>query len=123
MTDPLGICAPGSTVNGSQTPNSEAMSLKRRASEEAVDNPMVKKFILSLVFFQGIFVSCLFFENSFDYYYSRGPWDLEIPTNVIIFERSPTILAHPHPEVESLRCSLTAKLRQCYQELCHSRES
>ncbi|KAK7576030.1 hypothetical protein V9T40_012316 [Parthenolecanium corni] len=99
MTDPLGICAPGTTVNGSSTPHSEAMSLKRRASEEAVDNPMVKKFILS------------------------GPWDLEIPTNVIIFERSPTILAHPHPEVESLRCSLTAKLRQCYQELCHSREN
>lgn len=53
----------------------------------------------------------------------RGPWDLEIPTNVIIYERSPTILAHTHPEVESLRCTLTAKLRQCYQELCHSRES
>lgn len=60
MTDPLGICAPGTTINGSQTPNSEAMSLKRRASEEAVDNPMVKKFILSLVFFERFSTVCLF---------------------------------------------------------------
>ena len=51
-----------------------------------------------------------------------GPWDLEINTNVLIFERAPTTLFHPHPEVEALRCGLATKLRQCYQELCHSRE-
>ena len=28
-----------------------------------------------------------------------GPWDLEIPTNVIMFERPPSLLPHPHPEV------------------------
>lgn len=46
-----------------------------------------------------------------------------MPTNVIIYERAPTNLLHVHPEVEALRCSLLAKLRQCYQELCHTRES
>lgn len=49
ITDPLGICAGGAPVNGSMTPNSEN-ALKRRASEDIVDNPMIKKFILSLVF-------------------------------------------------------------------------
>lgn len=43
-------------------------------------------------------------------------------TNVLIFERPATTFFHPHPEVEALRCGLAAKLRQCYQELCHSRE-
>lgn len=47
ITDPLGICAGGPSLNGNMTPNPEAISLKRRASEEAIDNPMIKKFILS----------------------------------------------------------------------------
>ncbi|XP_063419432.1 mRNA (2'-O-methyladenosine-N(6)-)-methyltransferase-like [Mytilus trossulus] len=49
-------------------------------------------------------------------------WNFEIPTNAVIYERSPCILPPPHPEMESLRAQLTAKLRQHYQELCHSRE-
>lgn len=77
-------------------PVTSPMPLKRRASEDG--GPIAKKFILP------------------------GPWDLEIPTNVIIYERAPTITPHPHPEIESYRCGLTSKLRQCYQELCQSRE-
>ncbi|XP_043275592.1 mRNA (2'-O-methyladenosine-N(6)-)-methyltransferase [Venturia canescens] len=100
ITDPLGICGaspvPG---NGPIPPGTPGGPLKRRASEEGNAMPVVKKFILA------------------------GPWDLEIPTNVIIYERAPSNLLHVHPDVEALRCSLLAKLRQCYQELCHTREA
>lgn len=72
---------------------------KRRASEDMPGGPQAKKFVLA------------------------GPWDLDVPTNVIILERSPCSYMHSHPEVEAYRCSLLSKLRQCYQELCHSRES
>ena len=51
-----------------------------------------------------------------------GPWDLEIPTNAVIFERPPIVTPHPHPDIETMRAQLTNKLRQTYQELCHSRE-
>ena len=51
-----------------------------------------------------------------------GPWDLELPTNAIIHERRPSPLPHPHPDVELLRFSYVAKLRQTFQEMCHSRE-
>ena len=51
-----------------------------------------------------------------------GPWDLEIPTNIIIFERKPILLPHPHPDVEVVRFQFVMKLRQSYQEMCHSRE-
>ncbi|XP_076336862.1 mRNA (2'-O-methyladenosine-N(6)-)-methyltransferase-like isoform X1 [Tachypleus tridentatus] len=51
-----------------------------------------------------------------------GPWDLEVSTNVISWERTPSLLPPPHPEVEQFRSSLVAKLRQQYQEMCHSRE-
>merc|ERR1719411_1791949 len=51
-----------------------------------------------------------------------GPWDLEIPTNVILFERQPSMLTHPHPEIELMRFGYVMKLRQSYQEMCHSRE-
>lgn len=52
----------------------------------------------------------------------RGPWDLEVPTNVVIYERQLSTLLHSHPEIEAYRCNFLMKLRQCYQELCHSRE-
>lgn len=42
---------------------------------------------------------------------------------MIIYERGPSNLPHVHPDVEAFRCGLLAKLRQCYQELCHTRES
>lgn len=33
------------------------------------------------------------------------------------------MMSQPHPDVEFYRGNLVAKLRQCYQELCQSRES
>ncbi|XP_063236238.1 mRNA (2'-O-methyladenosine-N(6)-)-methyltransferase isoform X2 [Bacillus rossius redtenbacheri] len=92
---PLGICNPQPVVNGPPVP----VPLKRRASEEAAGSPVLKKFILA------------------------GPWDLEIQTNVILYERPPMMTPHPHTEIEAYRCTLASKLRQCYQELCHSREA
>lgn len=95
ITDPLGICAPGPPTNITNGPLPVA---KRRISED-ISGPQIKKFVLA------------------------GPWDLDVPTNVIIFERAPCNYMHSHPEIEVYRCSLLTKLRQCYQELCHSRES
>ncbi|XP_063973188.1 mRNA (2'-O-methyladenosine-N(6)-)-methyltransferase isoform X1 [Diachasmimorpha longicaudata] len=106
ITDPLGICggpvvSPG---NGPVPPGTPGGPLKRRASEDGnaitgLGAGAIKKFVLA------------------------GPWDLEVGTNVIIFERAQSTLFQTHPDVEALRCSLLAKLRQCYQELCHTRES
>uniref|UniRef100_A0A1B0DCL7 Uncharacterized protein n=1 Tax=Phlebotomus papatasi TaxID=29031 RepID=A0A1B0DCL7_PHLPP len=83
VTDPLGICnaPPGAQGNAHQ-------ALKRRSSEDvaAQGQPPLKKFILA------------------------GPWDLEIPTNVIILERSPAPMLHPHPEIELMRSTYTLKL-------------
>lgn len=61
-------------------------------------------------------------NNNYFFLY-RGPWELEIPTNVVIYERSPSMMHQPHPNIELYRGNLVAKLRQCYQELCQSRES
>lgn len=55
-----------------------AVTLKRRASED-IGPPVAKKFVLS------------------------GPWDLEVNTNIIIYERPHTIYPHPHPEIEAYR--------------------
>ncbi|KAJ8679825.1 hypothetical protein QAD02_015612 [Eretmocerus hayati] len=98
ITDPLGIGVPMISGNGQMPPGTPLGPLKRRPSEDGNVMPQ-KKFILA------------------------GPWDLDVPTNVIIFERAPTSLLHVHPDVEALRCGLLTKLRGCYQELCHSRES
>ena len=51
-----------------------------------------------------------------------GPWDLELPTNVIMYERTPGMWPHPHPDTEVLRFQFIMKLRQTFQEMCHSRE-
>lgn len=96
ITNPLGI----GISNDVPTPHRPPVNVaKRRASEEIGQGSVCKKFILA------------------------GPWDLDIQTNVIIFERTLSNLTHSHPDTEAYRCSLAAKLRQCYQELCHSRES
>lgn len=84
-------------IGSLNSPNPTSNVSKRRASEE--NGPPAKKFVLA------------------------GPWDLEVPTNVVIYERPPTICPHPHPEIEAFRFTLASKLRQCYQELCHTRES
>lgn len=110
ITDPLGICGgvPVPPGNGQLPPQPVPVAvaasqlltpLKRRASEDGSGIGVVKKFVVT------------------------GPWDLEVGTNAIIYERAPSSLAHVHPDAEMLRCSLLAKLRQCYQELCHTRES
>lgn len=54
----------------------------------------------------------------------RGPWDLEVSSNVYSSEaaiQNPHLLP-PHPDVEIQRSQLIAKLRQCYQQSCQSRE-
>nr|CAG4642351.1 EOG090X02BU [Evadne anonyx] len=90
---------PVSDPLGIQSPLSLAAgAMKRRASEEAVGSPLAKRFILT------------------------GPWDLEVATNAVVFERCPLSWPHPHPEIEVFRASLIVKLRQAYQEMCHSRE-
>lgn len=116
VTDPLGIChaptAPGTvpptviaTVPASNGPNANVNNLKRRVSEDHHHTaggggpPPLKKFILA------------------------GPWDLEIPTNVIMFDRIPTTYPPPHPEIEAMRWSLTMKLIKTYDDLCQKREN
>ncbi|XP_014260004.1 phosphorylated CTD-interacting factor 1 [Cimex lectularius] len=74
-------------------------AVKRRSSDEGLGSPLPKKFALA------------------------GPWDLDVHTNAIIYERTPINIPHPHPVVEMYRCTLATKLRNCYQELCHAREN
>jgi len=107
-SDPLGINTPPPQAQAPPPPQhphpqhhhphqmQPQQGIKRRVSEEM--GPGAKKFIVS------------------------GPWDLEIPTNVILYEKSPSLLPHPHPEVELLRFQLMMGLRKSYQEMCHSRE-
>ncbi|KAJ8960756.1 hypothetical protein NQ318_020049 [Aromia moschata] len=78
ITDPLGICAPPppAPIHMAHVPNAPVPVAKRRASEELA-GPQVKKFVLA------------------------GPWDLDVPTNVIILERPPCSYMHSHPEVEA----------------------
>ena len=72
----------------------------------------------------------MFFFYGSDFVYQQiscdvfisGPWDLEVATNAVVFERSPLNWPHPHPDIESYRATLVVKLRQAYQEMCHSRE-
>ena len=59
--------------------------------------------------------------NDSIYHYSPF-WNFEHVTNVIIWERRPSNLPPPHPEVEILRSQLMSKLRQLFAELCQSRE-
>ena len=86
LNDPLGI---NQSNNQNQNQMQIQPGMKRRPSEEM--NAGGKKLILA------------------------GPWDLEIPTNVILYERQPTRLPHPTPEVELLRFGFVMKLRQSYQ--------
>ncbi|XP_053669875.1 mRNA (2'-O-methyladenosine-N(6)-)-methyltransferase [Anopheles nili] len=132
LTDPLGICSshPMMGPNGplsshphnasgynNSLPSPHNHTLKRRASEDAQHTasmppgagggtgasgggpPPLKKYVLP------------------------GPWDLEVPTNVLIYERLPTTFPQPYPEVEALRGSLTMRLNKTYEDLCNKRES
>ena len=107
MTDPLGICHTGQ--NGPAPPHPQNFNmhhhpLKRRASEDSSAQhvnagPPLKKYVLP------------------------GPWDLEIATNVVIYDRIPTMFPPPHPEIEAMRGALTMKLQRTYEELCQRREN
>lgn len=48
---------------------------------------------------------------------------MEVTSNVIIWERAPVIVPHPHPDIEILRLNYLMKLRSQYQEMCHTREN
>ncbi|XP_037933775.1 mRNA (2'-O-methyladenosine-N(6)-)-methyltransferase [Teleopsis dalmanni] len=109
LTDPLGICHTGNTtpVNPG-TPHHSHMQhhhLKRRPSDDvhlhghSHQVPPMKKFVLN------------------------GPWDLEVCTNAVIVERPPTLLPHPHPEIEAMRSAYTMKLVKTYEDLCMRREN
>lgn len=110
MTDPLGICHSNPGQNGPPTTPNPHQPLKRRASEDntppgigvppqSTVQPPLKKFILT------------------------GPWDLEIQTNVVIYERLPTTMPQPHPEIEALRGAAVMKLMQIYEDTCLRREN
>lgn len=104
VSDPLGICHNNTIQNGPQTPNPH-QPLKRRASEDnqaahaTTSQPPLKKFVLA------------------------GPWDLEISTNVIIYEKLPSNLLQCHPEIEALRAAYTIRINKKYDDLCQLRES
>jgi phosphorylated CTD-interacting factor 1 len=106
LTDPLGICS--NTPSGSNSPHSPLPGpsrqpykppLKRNLSQPNQAQPPMKKFVLS------------------------GPWDLEVQSNVYIYNRPPSHLLHPHPEIEYMRGVTAQKLFQTYENLCQQRES
>uniref|UniRef100_A0A182Y9I3 Uncharacterized protein n=1 Tax=Anopheles stephensi TaxID=30069 RepID=A0A182Y9I3_ANOST len=120
LTDPLGICSNGPLPHPHNNYNNSHASphnhtLKRRASEDTQHSghmppggsgggtgggpPPLKKYVLP------------------------GPWDLEVATNVLIYERLPTTFPQPYPEVEAFRGSLTLRLAKTYEDLCNKRES
>lgn len=108
LTDPLGICNAGVGPNGPSTPSPHQQTSLKRPSDDGMlaggpnnlmPGPPLKKFVLA------------------------GPWDLEVATNVIIVERPPTILPHPHPEIEAMRAAYTIRLLRSYEDLCLRREN
>ncbi|XP_071496789.1 mRNA (2'-O-methyladenosine-N(6)-)-methyltransferase-like [Diadema antillarum] len=50
-------------------------------------------------------------------------WDFTVESNVTMHERFPCTTPPPHNDMELLRASVVAKLRQQYQELCMTREN
>lgn len=106
LTDPLGICSNSSAGPHSPLPGPSSSSrqpykppLKRNMSQPGQAQPPMKKFVLA------------------------GPWDLEVQSNVYIYNRPPSHLLHPHPEIEYMRCVTAQKLFQTYENLCQQRES
>jgi phosphorylated CTD-interacting factor 1 len=108
LTDPLGICH-NTPASGSSSPHSPLPGpssrppykppLKRNLSHPNQAQPPMKKFVLA------------------------GPWDLEVQSNVYIYNRPPSHLLHPHPEIEYMRGVTAQKLLQTYENLCQQRES
>lgn len=52
----------------------------------------------------------------------NGPFDLEVGSNVMMYEKTPSNMPPPLPEIEVFRAVLLHKLKQQYSEMCHSRE-
>jgi phosphorylated CTD-interacting factor 1 len=84
---------------GPQTPQQTPGSGSGSAVGAAAQQPPLKKFVLA------------------------GPWDLEVQSNVYIYNRPPSHLLHPHPEIEYMRGITALKLFQTYENLCQQRES
>ncbi|XP_064599168.1 mRNA (2'-O-methyladenosine-N(6)-)-methyltransferase-like [Liolophura sinensis] len=101
LSDPLGINMSPSDIRLSRasTDTPVVMSAKRRASGELMGSPPKRP---------------MFNYSPF--------WNFDLPSNVIMYERSPRKILPPHPDVEMLRAQLLSKLRQTYQELCQTRE-
>ncbi|RWS28547.1 phosphorylated CTD-interacting factor 1-like protein [Leptotrombidium deliense] len=102
LRDPLGIQSPVAPTNGGGYQQQWPLRLAEKRSLSCDDSNSAvpaKKLILS------------------------GPWDLEIASNVVIWERPGIVTPHCHPDIELLRTSYLAKLRNQYFELCHSREA
>lgn len=106
-SDPLGINSPVTPTNPSEPgsfpwPSRPSFGEKRSLSmSEGTQEHLLKRPFLVL----------------------PGPWSLETPNNSVIYERLPSLMHHPHPEVELMRGVLMAKLRQSYVEMCKSREN
>lgn len=108
LTDPLGICSTTSTSGGPNSPHSPLPGpsrqpykppLKRNLSHPHQASVPMKKFVLA------------------------GPWDLEVQSSVYIYNRPPSHLLHPHPEIEYMRGVAAQKLFQTFENLCQQRES
>lgn len=109
LTDPLQLNPNGSSSPHSPLPGPSKQPykppLKRNLSNQGQHTPQtpaqppMKKFVLA------------------------GPWDLEVQSNVYIYNRPPAHLLHPHPEIEYMRGVAALKLFQTYENLCQQRES
>lgn len=112
LTDPLQLNPNGSSSPHSPLPGPSKQPLKpplkRNLSNPAQQTPQqnqtgaqppLKKFVLA------------------------GPWDLEVQSNVYIYNRPPSHLLHPHPEIEYMRGVTALKLYQTFENLCQQRES
>lgn len=100
-TDPLQLSNPGIAPQSPQIKPIYKPPLKRIISNSTTQaaQPAMKKFVLA------------------------GPWDLEVQSNVYIYNRPPTHNLHPHPEIEFMRNIAAQKLSQTYATLCQQRES
>lgn len=110
LSDPLNIGSPGPVQSPSplQEHRTHRLSVdipqpgvaqKRRSSEDLVLSPSKRPAV-----------------NYSPY------WNFDISTNGIIFERPPSRMLPPHPEIEALRGQLMGKLRTQYTDLCMQRE-
>lgn len=126
VTDPLGISNANSQANIFSSQYS--LGMKRKA-DEGPQTPNQNQPVTPNLYLQNLSYN---FQNTVPpapapppvkKFVLSGPWDLEIPTNVIVFERPPTQLFHPHPEIEFLRFNLTQKLYKTYEDLCWRREN